>query len=111
MQTKCLATTLAFSAERLNNYARAVFSSSSPVTSSGISGSKILGRNRDWSRSIGVGRIPRGSLASRPSRFLPGALGLDDEPPRAGKSSRRRSEFGTDGREEGRPLEGRPEFW
>ena len=54
-----------------------------------------------------MGRIPRGSFASRPSRFLPGALGLEDEPPRAGKSSRRRSEFGPDGRDEGLPESGR----
>ena len=51
--------------------------------------------------------MPRGSFASRPSRFLPGALGLEDEPPRAGKSSRRRSEFGPDGRDEGLAESGR----
>lgn len=59
-----------------------------------------------------MGRIPRGSFASRPSRFLPGALGREDEPPRAGKSSRRRSEFGPDGLDEGLPESaraGRPE--
>jgi len=53
--------------------------------------------------------MPRGSFESRPSRFLPGALGLEDEPPRAGKSSRRRSEFGPDGRDEGRPLDDPPD--
>ena len=52
-------------------------------------------------------RIPRGSFASRPSRFRPGALGREDEPPRAGKSSRRRSEFGPDGLDEGLPESGR----
>ena len=56
---------------------------------------------------MGVGRIPRGSFTSRPSRFLPGALGRDEEPPRAGKSSRRRPEFGPDGRDEGLPESGR----
>ena len=44
--------------------------------------------------------MPRGSFTSRPSRLRPGALGRDDEPPRAGKSSRRRVEFGPDGRDE-----------
>ena len=54
-----------------------------------------------------MGRIPRGSFASRPSRFRPGALGREDEPPRAGKSSRRRPEFGPDGLDEGLPESGR----
>ena len=54
-----------------------------------------------------MGRIPRGSFALRPSRFLPGALGREDEPPRAGKSSRRRSEFGPEGLDEGLPESGR----
>ena len=61
------------------------------MTSSGISGSKILGRNRDCSHWIGAGLAPRGF---EPSLVWRGAPARADEPPLAGKSSRRRDEFG-----------------
>ena len=59
-----------------------------------------------------MGRNPRGSLASRPCETWRVAPARSDEPPRAGKSSRRRSRFGPDGRDEddGRPEDGRPEL-
>ena len=61
------------------------------MISSGISGSNIRGRNRDCSRWIGAGLAPRGF---EPSLVWRGAPARSDEPPLAGKSSRRRDEFG-----------------
>ena len=96
-QTRWRETTFALSAESESNSARAVFSSSSPVTSSGISGSTILGRKRvgSFERPIGVrgetARLFR-SLADLeiPGRVAPARSGL---PPR-GAEDRGRSEVG-----------------
>ena len=113
-QTRWRETTFALSAESESNSARAVFSSSSPVTSSGISGSTILGRKRVGSleRPIGVrgetGRLFRSPADLEiPGRVAPARSGL---PPR-GAEERGRSDVGCplrsdaeDGRDEGRPL-------
>ena len=108
-QTRWRETTFALSAESESNSARAVFSSSSPVTSSGISGSTILGRKRvgSFERPIGVrgetARLFR-SLADLeiPGRVAPARSGL---PPR-GAEDRGRSEVGVS--ERGRSDVGLP---
>ena len=102
-QTKCRAITFALSEESESNSARAGFSNSSPVTSSGITGSTIRGRKRVGSldRPIGVlGVIARPlrspAVLEIPGRVAPARSGL----PPLGLSERGRSEELLCGREE-----------